>query len=116
MVKGIRKEFVTQSKTKQKCLELLKKVKILFYFNYNCTISNKLLSISSFTNKNVEFQKKKTVKNHVAVFNNTFGVEAGEVLGLLGPNGAGKTTTLNIIMAEVTPTAGQVSQHAKHGY
>ena len=47
-------------------------------------------------------------KKHVAVMNNTFSVRTGEILGLLGPNGAGKTTTLNMILAEVTPSRGQV--------
>ncbi|WAR12285.1 ABCA5-like protein, partial [Mya arenaria] len=37
----------------------------------------------------------------VAVRNQTFAVEAGEVFGLLGPNGAGKTTTLNMMIADV---------------
>ena len=44
----------------------------------------------------------------VAVCNNSFAVEGGEVLGLLGPNGAGKTTTLNMITAEEGPTRGEV--------
>ncbi|XP_052816309.1 cholesterol transporter ABCA5-like isoform X2 [Mya arenaria] len=44
----------------------------------------------------------------VAVRNQTFAVEAGEVFGLLGPNGAGKTTTLNMMIADVAPTGGQV--------
>lgn len=45
----------------------------------------------------------------VAVRNASFAVDAGEVLGLLGPNGAGKTTTLNMMIAEVGPTKGDVS-------
>ena len=44
----------------------------------------------------------------VAVCNNSFAVEAGEVLGLLGPNGAGKTTTLNMMIAEEGLTRGEV--------
>ena len=44
----------------------------------------------------------------VAVCDNSFAVEAGEVFGLLGPNGAGKTTTLNMIIAETAPTRGHV--------
>lgn len=47
-----------------------------------------------------------TVK--VAVRNQTFAVEAGEVFGLLGPNGAGKTTTLNMMIADISPDNGRV--------
>lgn len=43
-----------------------------------------------------------------AVRNMTFHVNPGEVFGLLGPNGAGKSTTLNMLTAEVPPTAGSV--------
>ena len=32
-----------------------------------------------------------------AVFNVSFKVQSGEIMGLIGPNGAGKTTTLNLI-------------------
>src|SRR5437773_2681861 len=37
-------------------------------------------------------------------------IEQGEVVGLLGPNGAGKTTAFYMIVALVTPDAGQVFQ------
>ncbi len=43
-----------------------------------------------------------------AVWNLSFSVEPGEILGLVGPNGAGKTTTFNLITGFSTPTAGQI--------
>ena len=54
------------------------------------------------------FGKAAAEKRKVAVRNNTFAVDPGEVFGLLGPNGAGKTTTLNMMMAETAPTKGRV--------
>ncbi|MDB5096443.1 MAG: ABC-type transport system, ATP-binding component [Cyanobacteria bacterium RYN_339] len=43
-----------------------------------------------------------------AVDNITFHAKPGEILGLLGPNGAGKTTTIQMLLALITPTAGQI--------
>ena len=60
------------------------------------------------SNKSCFKRRTEADKVHIAVHSNTFSVSPGEVLGLLGPNGAGKTTTLNMIMAEVTPTMGEV--------
>lgn len=48
-------------------------------------------------------------KIKVAVDNLSFHVAAGEVFGLLGPNGAGKSTVLNMLTAEVAPSAGSVT-------
>ena len=36
--------------------------------------------------------------NNKGIFNVTFSVKKGEVLGFLGPNGAGKTTTIRHLM------------------
>lgn len=36
-------------------------------------------------------------------------VESGEIYGFLGPNGAGKSTTINVLLALITPTAGDAS-------
>ncbi|OWF36066.1 ATP-binding cassette sub-family A member 5 [Mizuhopecten yessoensis] len=47
-------------------------------------------------------------KLKVVVRNTTYAVNTGEILGLLGPNGAGKSTTLNMMIAELAPTKGQV--------
>ena len=37
------------------------------------------------------------------VFDLSFNVEAGEVMGFLGPNGAGKTTTIRTLMGFIQP-------------
>ncbi|XP_033748206.1 ATP-binding cassette sub-family A member 5-like isoform X2 [Pecten maximus] len=50
----------------------------------------------------------KKEKTKVVVRNTTYAVNTGEILGLLGPNGAGKSTTLNMMIAEIAPTKGQV--------
>lgn len=42
----------------------------------------------------------------VAIRNNTFTVQPGEIFGLLGPNGAGKSTTFNILTAAISKTSG----------
>ncbi|XP_060080116.1 cholesterol transporter ABCA5-like [Ylistrum balloti] len=54
--------------------------------------------------------KRKTKKEKIkaVVRNTTYAVDTGEILGLLGPNGAGKSTTLNMMIAEVGPTKGEV--------
>ena len=43
---------------------------------------------------------------HVALYEVSFRVAAGEIYGLLGPNGAGKTTTLRILAGLLPPTSG----------
>ncbi len=43
-----------------------------------------------------------------AVYNLSFHVEPGEILGLIGPNGAGKTTVLNLIMGTLRPDRGRI--------
>ncbi|WP_392486163.1 ABC transporter ATP-binding protein [Haloimpatiens sp. FM7315] len=42
------------------------------------------------------------------VFNLSFTVEKGEVVGFLGPNGAGKTTTIRQLMGFIKPNKGEV--------
>lgn len=43
------------------------------------------------------------------VFDISFQVQKGEVLGFLGPNGAGKTTTIRQLMGFIKPDSGKVS-------
>jgi len=43
-----------------------------------------------------------------AVLNVSFSVAKAELLALIGPNGAGKTTCFNMLMGQLTPTAGSV--------
>lgn len=46
--------------------------------------------------------------NHKGVFDVTFSVQQGEILGFLGPNGAGKTTTIRQLMGFIRPDQGSV--------
>lgn len=43
------------------------------------------------------------------VFDVSFNVEKGEIMGFLGPNGAGKTTTIRQLMGFIKPQSGKVS-------
>ena len=43
------------------------------------------------------------------VFDVSFSVHKGEVLGFLGPNGAGKTTTIRQLMGFIRPDSGKLS-------
>ena len=43
------------------------------------------------------------------VFDVSFSVKQGEVLGFLGPNGAGKTTTIRQLMGFIRPDSGRLS-------
>lgn len=47
--------------------------------------------------------------NNKGVFDVTFNVKEGEVLGFLGPNGAGKTTTIRQLMGFIKPDKGTVT-------
>lgn len=44
--------------------------------------------------------------NHKGVFDVSFTLEKGEVIGFLGPNGAGKTTTIRQLMGFIKPDQG----------
>ena len=46
--------------------------------------------------------------NNKGVFDVTFSVNKGEILGFLGPNGAGKTTTIRQLMGFIKPDKGNV--------
>ena len=43
-----------------------------------------------------------------AVYDMSFDVQDGEVIGLMGPNGAGKTTLLNVLSGEHRPDSGEI--------
>ena len=47
--------------------------------------------------------------NNKGIFNVTFSVKKGEVLGFLGPNGAGKTTTIRHLMGFIKADKGSCS-------
>jgi ABC-2 type transport system ATP-binding protein len=50
----------------------------------------------------------KVYGSRVAVWQVSFEVAAGEILGFLGPNGAGKTTTMRMITGFIPPSSGTV--------
>jgi branched-chain amino acid transport system ATP-binding protein len=44
----------------------------------------------------------------IAVYNVSFDVNPGDIIGLMGPNGAGKSTLLNVIAGDYKPDSGSV--------
>ena len=48
-----------------------------------------------------------------ALYDISFNLRAGEILGLIGPNGAGKTTLFNVIAGTFPPTSGSVKLDGK---
>ncbi len=48
-----------------------------------------------------------------AVWDLSFTVREGEILGMMGPNGAGKTTIFNLITGVLPPSRGRVTYHGK---
>ncbi len=50
----------------------------------------------------------KSYRGIPAVWNVSFVLRPGEVLGYLGPNGSGKSTTVKMVIGMVQPTAGKV--------
>lgn len=55
----------------------------------------------------------KKFKNDKGIFDVSFKVEKGEVLGFIGPNGAGKSTTIRHLMGFLKPDSGKatISDH-----
>jgi ABC-2 type transport system ATP-binding protein len=53
-------------------------------------------------------QVTKTFRGIPAVWDVSFRLEKGEVLGYLGPNGSGKSTTVKMIIGMLQPTRGKV--------
>jgi branched-chain amino acid transport system ATP-binding protein len=51
----------------------------------------------------------KTFGGLTALFDVSFQVEKGSIIGIIGPNGAGKTTLFNVIAGTFLPTAGTIN-------
>ena len=49
----------------------------------------------------------KEYTNHKGVFDVSFTIKKGEILGFLGPNGAGKTTTIRQLLGFIKPDRGE---------
>lgn len=43
------------------------------------------------------------------IFNVSFSVKEGEIMGFLGPNGAGKTTTIRHLLGFINPEKGNAT-------
>lgn len=52
--------------------------------------------------------------NQKGVFDVSFNVRKGEILGFLGPNGAGKTTTIRQLMGFTKPDKGSLKIGRAH--
>lgn len=50
----------------------------------------------------------------VAVWNVSFLLQKGELLGIIGPNGSGKTTLVNLLTGFVKPDSGEVTYLGKN--
>jgi len=64
---------------------------------------------SSFMNSKIAVSLNKLSKNYGStrgIFEVTFDVYAGEVMGFLGPNGAGKTTAIRTLLGLIKATSG----------
>ncbi len=56
----------------------------------------------------------KTFRGIPAVWNVSFTLKPGEVLGYLGPNGSGKSTTVKMVIGMIQPTKGKVLFNGKN--
>ncbi len=60
----------------------------------------------------LEKVSKKYPNNTVALHDITFAINKGEFISIVGHSGAGKSTVLKMIIAEDTPTSGNVFYHS----
>jgi ABC-type branched-subunit amino acid transport system ATPase component len=56
----------------------------------------------------------KTFGGVVAVWEVSFHLQKGELLGIIGPNGSGKTTLVNLLTGFVKPDSGKVTYLGKN--
>lgn len=55
--------------------------------------------------KSLFYRKYDVIK---AVYNISFQIDKGEIVGYIGPNGAGKSTTIKMLSGILTPTTGEI--------
>lgn len=55
----------------------------------------------------------KSFGGHIAVTNESFTVDRGQILGLIGQNGAGKTTTFRMILDFLDPDRGTITWNGR---
>lgn len=53
----------------------------------------------------------KSYNDHVVLKDVTLSVNAGEVIALIGANGVGKTTLLKLLLGEISPDEGHITNH-----
>ena len=53
----------------------------------------------------------KSYNNHVILKDVTLSVNASEVIALIGANGVGKTTLLKLLLGEISPDEGHITNH-----
>jgi macrolide transport system ATP-binding/permease protein len=57
------------------------------------------------------YKVTKTYKDNFVLKCVTLSINPGEIIALIGANGAGKTTLLKILLGEVVPDSGQITNH-----
>ncbi|NJN99378.1 MAG: ATP-binding cassette domain-containing protein [Anaerolineales bacterium] len=58
-------------------------------------------------------QAELAFKPNVGVFDLTFDIAEGAILGMIGPSGCGKTTTVRLLTGLLKPTAGKLTVMGK---
>ena len=73
---------------------------IELYYNYNKVGGN--MKVLEVKNINKKFGRKQVL------YDVSFSIEEGEILGFIGPNGAGKTTTIKMALGLQSIDSGEV--------